>query len=303
MKREVKIGLFAICMIAFGWWGVKFLSGYDLFASNNTYYAAYDKSYGLKQAAPVMMYGVKVGSVTNIKISQQRGKVIATLKIDKGYRIPEDSRAKVFSPGIMSAQAIDIMEGNSMTTLANRDTIATVQDVGLVEMALSEVDFFKVQFSTIAEDLSRTLNNVNLLLESNSENINTTVDNLSVLSKQLSQLIESQESNIATTMDGVSAIAQSLGDNSGQIDSIVTNVNQFTAELTRLQLATTVAQLNEVLTALNSGGGTANLFMQDERLYESLVSSVGSLDSLLVDLNENPKRYVHFSLFGARNKE
>ncbi len=303
MKREVKIGLFAVVMIAAAWWGVKFLSGYDIFARNNTYYAVYDESYGLKQAASVMMYGVKVGSVTNIQIEQKLGKVMMTLKIDKGYKIPVDSKAKVFSPSLMSSEAIDIIGGSSSTMLSSRDTITTIQDVGLVDMAMGEVEFFKTQFAAIAEDLTATLKSVNSLLEQNGENINSTVANLSTLSAQITALLESQESNIATTMDGVSSLAQTLSDNSEQIDSIVNNMNRFSTDLAQAQIATTISELNKTLESLNSGGGTANLLLEDERLYESLVSSVGSLDSLLVDLNANPKRYVHFSLFGGRNKE
>ncbi len=303
MKREVKIGLFAVVMIAAAWWGVKFLSGYDIFARNNTYYAVYDESYGLKQAASVMMYGVKVGSVTNIQIDQKLGKVMMTLKIDKGYKIPVDSKAKVFSPSLMSSEAIDIIGGSSSMMLSSRDTITTIQDVGLVDMAMGEVEFFKTQFAAIAEDLTATLKSVNSLLEQNGENINSTVANLSTLSAQITALLESQESNIATTMDGVSSLAQTLSDNSEQIDSIVNNMNRFSTDLAQAQIATTISELNKTLESLNSGGGTANLLLEDERLYESLVSSVGSLDSLLVDLNANPKRYVHFSLFGGRNKE
>ncbi len=303
MKREVKIGIFAVAMIAFGWWGVKYLSGYDLFARNYTYYATYDKSYGLKQAAPVMMYGVKVGSVTSVQIDQEIGKVVAILKVDKRFKIPKDSHAKVFSPGIMSAEAVEITGGNSPILLSNRDTITSAQDPGLMDMAMSEVDYFKAQFTTIVEDLTTTLNNVNILLEGNTSNINSTIANLSDLSGQISKLIASQEANIATTLDGVASIAQSVGKNSDQIDSIINNVDSFTTELAQAQIATTIEELNATLAALNNGGGTANLLLQDERLYEGLVNSVGSLDSLLVDLNQNPKRYVHFSLFGSRNKE
>ena len=153
MKREVKIGIFAVAMIGVAWAGIRFLKGFDIFSRNVEYYAAYDQINGVQNASPIMMKGVKIGSVTRLSFDPARSdKVVLQFTIKRQYRIPSDSEAKIFSNGLMGAKAIEITYGTADTYLQKGDTLRSSRDRDLMDMAGSELDFFKQKVSQLTEE-------------------------------------------------------------------------------------------------------------------------------------------------------
>lgn len=142
MKREVKIGIFAVAMIVAAWAGIRFLKGFDIFGRNTVYYAAYDQIGGVQSASPVMMRGVKIGTVTGIAFDPQLSdKVVLQLTIKRQYRIPEDSEAKIVSSSLMGSKAIEITYGDSDVCLAKGDTLRSGRNRDLMDVAGSELEF------------------------------------------------------------------------------------------------------------------------------------------------------------------
>lgn len=303
MKREVKIGVFAVAMILAAWAGIRFLKGFDIFGRNTVYYAAYDQIAGVQAASPVQMQGVKIGTVTGITLDPRRSdKVILQLTIKRQYLIPEDSEAKIISSSLMGAKAIEIIYGASSAYLEAGDTLRSGRDRDLMDMAGSELDFFKQKFSRIADDLSRTLDNVNLLLEENAANISGTLGNLNSVSGDVAELLETEKEHLHSAVQNLSAFADMLGENAPRVDSIVGSLNEVTAQLAEAdfarRLSESVATLDNLLGRIESGDGSLGLLLNDRALYDSLTMASGNLASLLADLQEYPGRYVHFSLFG-----
>lgn len=303
MKREVKIGVFAVAMILAAWAGIRFLKGFDIFGRNTVYYAAYDQIAGVQAASPVQMQGVKIGTVTGITLDPRRSdKVILQLTIKRQYLIPEDSEAKIISSSLMGAKAIEIIYGASSAYLEAGDTLRSGRDRDLMDMAGSELDFFKQKFSRIADDLSRTLDNVNLLLEGNAANISGTLGNLNSVSGDVAELLETEKEHLHSAVQNLSAFADMLGENAPRVDSIVGSLNEVTAQLAEAdfarRLSESVATLDDLLGRIESGDGSLGLLLNDRALYDSLTMASGNLASLLADLQEYPGRYVHFSLFG-----
>lgn len=303
MKREVKIGVFAVAMILAAWAGIRFLKGFDIFGRNTVYYAAYDQIAGVQAASPVQMQGVKIGTVTGITLDPRRSdKVILQLTIKRQYLIPEDSEAKIISSSLMGAKAIEIIYGASSEYLEAGDTLRSGRDRDLMDMAGSELDFFKQKFSRIADDLLRTLDNVNLLLEENATNISGTLGNLNSVSGDVAELLETEKEHLHSAVQNLSAFADMLGENAPRVDSIVGSLNEVTAQLAEAdfarRLSESVATLDDLLGRIESGDGSLGLLLNDRALYDSLTMASGNLASLLADLQEYPGRYVHFSLFG-----
>lgn len=303
MKREVKIGVFAVAMILAAWAGIRFLKGFDIFGRNTVYYAAYDQIAGVQAASPVQMQGVKIGTVTGITLDPRRSdKVILQLTIKRQYLIPEDSEAKIISSSLMGAKAIEIIYGASSEYLEAGDTLRSGRDRDLMDMAGSELDFFKQKFSRIADDLSRTLDNVNLLLEENAANISGTLGNLNSVSGDVAELLETEKEHLHSAVQNLSAFADMLGENAPRVDSIVGSLNEVTAQLAEAdfarRLSESVATLDNLLGRIESGDGSLGLLLNDRALYDSLTMASGNLASLLADLQQYPGRYVHFSLFG-----
>ncbi len=289
MKREVKIGIFAVAMIVAAWAGIRFLKGFDIFGRNTVYYAAYDQIGGVQSASPVMMRGVKIGTVTGIAFDPQLSdKVVLQLTIKRQYRIPEDSEAKIVSSSLMGSKAIEITYGDSDVCLAKGDTLRSGRNRDLMDVAGSELEFFKQRVSRLTDDLSRTLDNVNRLLEANEENITGTLD--------------AEKGRLQSAVGSLAAFADMLGENAPRVDSIVGNLNDVTAQLSEAEfarkLSDAVERFDGLLAKIDDGEGTLGRLMNDPALYDSLTAAGGNLASLLADLQRYPGRYVHFSLFG-----
>lgn len=307
MRREAKIGLFAVVMIGAAWAGIRFLSGIDIFSRNVEYYAAYDQINGVQSASPIMMKGVKIGTVTGVSFDPMRSdKVVLRFTIKRQYRIPTDSEAKIFSNGLMGAKAIEITYGTADSYLLKGDTLRSSRDRDLMDVAGSELDFFKQKISQVTADLSRTLDNLNRLMEDNSRNITGTLGHLNHITGDLSGLLSSEKQNLKDAVENLVEFSDMLGRNSARMDSIVGGVNRMTAQLSdgefARKLTESVEELDRLLAGINAGEGTVGKLMHDPALYDSLTCASGRLSSLLADLKEYPGRYVHFSLFG-RNPE
>ena len=303
MKREVKIGIFAVLMIGCAWAGIRFLSGIDIFSSNRDYYAAYDQINGVQAASPVLMKGVKVGTVTKIGFDPRRSdKVVLQFSIKRQYRIPVDSEAKIVSNSIMGSKAIEIRLGSAAQYLEGGDTLRSGRDRDLMDVAGSELDFFKQKVSQLTADLSRTLGSINDLIEANAASLSGTMAHLNGITGSVDGLLAAERDNLRTAMQNLTRFTQTLDGNAERIDSIVGSVDAFAAQLADREftenLTGTVRRLNDILAKVDEGGGTVGCLFNDPALYRSLDEASGNLAQLLADLRANPKRYVHFSVFG-----
>lgn len=303
MKREVKIGIFAVAMIGAAWAGIRFLKGFDIFSRNSQYYAAYDQINGVQNASPIMMKGVKIGSVTGLEFDPARSdKVVLRFTIKRDYRIPSDSEAKIFSNGLMGAKAIEITYGNADTFLKAGDTLRSGRDRDLMDVAGSELDFFKQKFSQLTADLSRTLDNLNRLMETNESSITGTLGHLNSITGDMAAVLDAEKQNLRTAIGSLTEFSRMLGDNAGRVDSIFGNLDEVTSQLSDEQIARKIAEavgnLNGLLARIEHGDGTLGKLMSDPALYNSLDQAAGNLSALLADVKQYPGRYVHFSLFG-----
>ncbi len=135
MKREVKIGLFAVAMIGAAWAGIRFLKGFDIFSRNAEYYAVYDQVTGCRPRRPSLSK-VKIGTVSAITFDPARSdEVVLQFTIKRAYRIPTDSEAKIVSNSLMGSKAIEINFGTAATYFEQGDTIRSGRDRDLMDMA------------------------------------------------------------------------------------------------------------------------------------------------------------------------
>lgn len=296
MKKEVKIGIYALLIFLGAWAGIRFLSGADIFGRTNTYYVYYDNASGLQNAAAVAIRGVKVGQVSNIAIAEDEpSKVAVTLAVSKDYAIPADTKAKIYSAGLMGGQAIELILGTSTEVLEPESKITPLVEPGMVDMLTSEFGDIKEKLMGMVDNINVTLNSLNGLVDSNNANISAAIANLNGI------LADLEQSNIVSNIDSFTGTLKSNGE---KIDSIVENVGNLTASLDEQQIGTklsqSVEQLNSLLAKFNESDGTVGSLLNDKALYANLAEASNNLSLLLEDLKEHPKRYVHFSLFGGK---
>lgn len=296
-SRELRVGLLAVLAIFLLYFGFNFLKGINVFDSTRTYYVQYSDLGGLTEQSPVYICGFKVGQVDVIRydFSAEQAFTVA-FSIPKDIIVPHGSEVVLRADGLISGMALDVQISPADTELyAHGDTLPSSIEPSLMESLKEGL------LADVGELAQRMDSLVALLQDQLSEGkIKSTLANLEMLtadlqssSAQLKQLMNDKVpsiiDNVDTTMYDIRLFAHSIRDidlknTVTKADSVLDNVNS-------------IAQL------LRSEDGTVGMLLNNKDLYISLNNTVQSADSLLVDLKANPKRYVHFSVFGKKEKK
>ena len=298
MRKEVKIGIYAVVILLCAWAGIRFLSGVDVFGRTNTYTAHYENVSGLQDAAAVVISGVKVGQVTGVEVNKEKGGVDVTLSISSEFDIPVDSRAMMFSAGLMGGKAIEIKLGEATEHLSSGAQIATGTSLDMFEMLTNELGDIKERVVKVLDNVDKTISDVDSLVGNNAQSITSALANLNSVLKDFEQ------SNIINNIDGFCA---TLNQNGAKLDSIITDVGTVTHSFSEQNLAQklndAVSQVSTLLNQINNGKGSLGNLVADEKLYKELAQASQNLSVLLADLKENPKRYINVTIFGKKTYE
>ncbi|MDE6140730.1 MAG: MCE family protein [Alistipes sp.] len=296
LRKEVRIGFFAIIVIVVAWWGIKWLGGRNIFSSENTYYAYYDDVAGLQVSSRVFIRGVEVGNISDIDLSLDRVKVAINVKREFAGLIPENSVAVIASSGLMGGQQITIVQGDAGRVLADGGEIAAEVDAGLMGM-------LEQKAGALIDELEQTLSSLGGILGDNRQSIRDLLANLESATSTLDEMLRSQRSDIEGAIGDFKDFTGALAANTSRIDSMIGNLDDFTSELSQShvvgELQKTVESLNAVVAAVGNAEGSVGKLIYDGRLYDSLEEASANLSALLADLKEHPMRYVHFSMFGS----
>ena len=298
MRKEVKIGIYAVVILLCAWAGIRFLSGVDVFGRTRTYTANYTSVIGLQDAAQVVINGVKVGQVTGVEINKEKGGVDVTLSVSSDFEIPSDSKAVMFSAGLMGGKSIEIKIGSSTEHLENGSNIQTEVQLDMFDTLANELGEIKERVVTLLDNINQTVSGVDSLIDDNSKNITAAIANLNSVMSEL------KRSNIISNIDGFCA---TLNQNGAKLDNILDNVNAVTNSLSEQnlgeKLGKAIAEVDALLAKVNSGSGTIGNLVSNEKLYKELTQASENLSLLLADLKENPKRYVNVTIFGKKTYE
>ena len=295
--KEIQIGVVAIVGIVVLYLGLQFLKGLTMFSSDNKYYVRFDNISGLTASSPIYANGFKVGVVESIAYDyNSQNQIVAVVGLNKEMRLPKESRAEIVSDLLGNIKLELVLGPNPADLAAPGDTILGGVHVGVMNMASGVVP----QIQAMLPKLDSILTSVNMLLadpalKNSLHHIDDITGNLTKTTNELNMLTSSLNQQMPSMLKNA--------------DGMLANANEFTHHLTELDLATTMAKVNntlqnvEQMTAkLNSNEGTLGLLMRDPELYNNLNSTMMHADSLVIDLKQNPKRYVHFSVFGRKSK-
>ncbi len=290
IKKEVQIGVLALVAIALGYVGLNFLKGIEVFKKTKVYYAHFDDLSGITGAAPVESSGFKVGNVRSIAFDYTRGYgATVELALNSDMRIPEGSQLKIRTNPLGGAELMLFVNPQGKTYLSEGDTIAS-QGAGDGLLA-SVSDKILPSIAGMMPTIASTLERLNVLL--NDKSIDSALYGINASSQQLNGMmagLHQASRTLPPILNNVGVMSANLATFSGQLsamrlDSLVLNLQQ------------TTAQLQQVTQQLRAKDNTAGLLLNDPSLYHRLDSLVGTADRLMHDLQENPKRYVHFSIF------
>jgi phospholipid/cholesterol/gamma-HCH transport system substrate-binding protein len=312
IKNETKVGILAAFSIALLIIGYNFLKGNSIFTNNTTLYAKYDKVDGLTVSKPVLINGFQIGRVAKLEL-QPEGHILATLSINSKYEIPENSIAKLESTDLLGGKAIVMQLGDSKK-IAEDDFVLN----GNVEKGLMEqVQPIQKKAELIITRMDSILTSVNTILNPNLQknvdrsfnSIAETLGSLETTSKKVDAMVGSESKRISAIFANVEGITANLNNNSEKISGILKNINSVTDQFAAANFKQTIdnannaiADLQSVISNIKGGKGSLGLLLNDSKMYENLNNASKNLDNLMIDLKANPKRYVHFSVFGGGNK-
>lgn len=307
LSREVKTGIIAIVVFALAIWGFNFLKGKNIISPTDVFYVQYDQIEGLIESGAVFYRGYKVGSINKIHFDSKNPKhFIVKIVLEKDIKIPLKTRvmAKESNP-IAGAKDLQLMFYDTNAYHLPGDTLLPAYDKGLMGI----LEPLQNQFDETVTGINQTLLALNNILDEDSqENLQATIESLKEISNSLSLML-SPEGDLAQSLKNLESVTVTIESKKGEIGTTVDNMASISSSLDSANLGGTIRMLDStllatqsILTKINEGEGTAGLLVNDSSLYMNLAASTASLDSLLTDLKEHPKRYVHFSLFGKKDK-
>lgn len=295
--KEVKIALVVIAGLVILFFGMNYLKGLNLFSSSNKYFIVFKDISGLGSSNPIYADGYKVGVVKGITYNYNNaGNIKVEAEIDEQLRIPKGSSAEIESDMLGNVKVNLLLATNPRERVMPGETIQGDINSG----ALGQMKDMVPMIVGMMPKLDSIVTSLNLLLADPAivqslHNVQTITGDLTVTTRQLNSLL----AGLNRQVPGMVTRADSLLDNTNRL---VGKLNKVDVDGTMAKVDATLANVEEFTRQLNNGQGSLGLLMRDPALYNNLNSTMRSADSLLIDLKAHPKRYVHFSLFGRKDK-
>lgn len=301
LSKEFKVGLFAIIAGTIMYLGFNFLKGSDVFSNTNQYYAYYDDVNNLTVSNSVTLNGFAVGRVSDVKIIQGvKNRVLVEFDINGDIVIGKNTQAQL-AADLFGKVTIILKQGNINIPLHDGDTIRGSHQLGITETLKNTTDPLKV-----------TMLKVNNLLEGfdgTKEKLNDLLDELKVTTANANATVGENRMNLVRITKNISDLTLALKDEKKGLDPLLASANMIADSIKVLEFGKTLDNLNKTMASLtgtidkmNKGDGTLAKFLNDDSMYKNLNHTAESLDKLLIDFKEHPKRYVHFSLIGKKEK-
>lgn len=287
------------------YFGVRFLKGTEVFSSNNTFYVVYENVDGLTASNPVLINGLPVGYVDVIRLQQKKGnQILVVLKIEENIILGDSTSAILSTSDLLGSKAIVLDVKNINAPLEEGDTLIAAKDVGIAEL---------VQAKTlpIVDQLDTTITRINFLLAAfveDTSRVSNTLENVEQTTFQVESMVSENRRDLNTVISNFRKLSETLADSEQGIEPLMAKLNDVANKLNEIELQSTVmkidstmANLQTITQKIEQQEGTMGKLVNNDSLYVNLNQTVSDLDSLLVDLKANPKRYVRFSIFGGND--
>lgn len=309
IRNEVKVGILITAALAALLWGLNYLKGKDVFTSRNKYYAVYTSVDGLVASNPVLMNGYRIGIVNDISfMPDNSGRLLVSLLVEKDVFVSRNSIAKIYNSDLIGTKALRIDLGNATDRLEDGDTLMAELEQGLADKVGKELGPLREKTEALVVSIDSMVNMLKTVFDPNTRNnLQSGIGHMNNTLASFDEMMNSDKGKLKIMIDNLASITTNLKENNAQITNILNNLSQVSDTLAGEHFANTIRkaeevmeQTNQVMMKINSGEGSLGQLVNDKGLYNNLDSTATSLDALLKDMKDNPKRYVHFSVFGKK---
>lgn len=310
ISNEVKVGAVALVTIVVFIWLFNFLKGKDFFKNTANYYAVYDNVGGLAESSPVEINGYKVGVVQSIDfLDATSGRLLVVFSVSKDFKLPVNTVAEVLPVSLIAGMKAQFIYGNGPGFYSDGDTIPGLLSESLLSTLDDVIEPIKVKVMAMVTVLDSVINSINDVIDPEfKENLSGTMAHLNNTTGSLDRILGSKEEELKKTLDNITRFSDMLSSNTPKLNNTFSNLESITDTLAAADLYNSISNLkaslekaSTLIENLNDGKGSAGQILTNDSLYTNLNNSLGSLNLLLEDVKINPKRYVHFSLFGKKN--
>lgn len=321
ISKEFKIGVTVTAAIGLFIWGFNFLKGSNLFSQKYILYAVYPKIDGLIEANPILINGYKVGQINEISLTKLKNGeygVLVKFLLTEDVNIPKKSIARAVSADLLGSKAVEIVYSDNTEFVSSGDTLLSESEEGLKSAVSKQLAPLQLKAEGLISSIDSVMTVVTTVLnvrtrenlDKSFESIKKAIESLEHTAYKLDDLVATEKAKISSIMTKLNSLATTLDNDKAKIDNIITNFSTLSDSLSKSQLKSainnadkTLKELNQTMAQINSGKGTMGKLLKNDSLYNNLNNASADLDKLLIDLKENPGRYVHISVFGKKDKK
>lgn len=304
ISKEVRTGILAIVALVIVIVGYNYLKGQNLLDKNRNFYALYDNVEGLTPGASVTINGLTVGKVISIKFADKKGTLKVHFSVVSDFEFSNKSVAKVYGIGFISGKSLAIVPDYEGEPAKDGDILPSEIENGIMELVTERIEPLQAVIESAINDTDSLVKSVNNVLDKDTRsNLKTAIANFTVVSSELKATSRSMNGLLAENKDKLSGTITNF-------EEISSNFAKISDTLSRVEVGALISNFENlakdfegIANNLKSGKGTAGKLLQDDQVYVNLERTTKQMELLLEDMRLNPKRYVHFSLFGKKAKE
>ena len=305
MSKELKTGIIAVIIIGISIWGFNFLKGQNLLDSGSrTFKVEYAKIGGLSKSSSVTINGLKVGKVDNIEFDtslEKRGHLLVTFIIDNDFEFSKRSIVKIYSPNPLSGSNLAIIPNYDGDMAMSGDLLQGEMEESLFTSIGERLNPLQQKIESVIVRTDSLFGGLNKVLNDNTINgVNTSIANLSATIIDIRKTIEAVNSMVAENQENLKITIENTRNITANFSKVSENINAVDFKEIIDKADEAVGNFNEMSKKINAGEGTLGQLLNDKRMYDNLEAATGELEQLLRDIKLNPKRYIHFSVFGKR---
>lgn len=298
-KNEIKTGILVVIGIGLFIFGFSYLKSNDIFVGDRTFYAVYDDVEGVVNGTPVTVNGFPVGSIQDISFLKNNN-LLVKFRVENDLTFSINSIAQIYETGLIGGKALSIIPANDNSRIAvSKDTLKSSVAPGLTELVNEKLTPLQENIESMILSANEVLSKVSLIFDDSTRtNLKTIVSDFTETIRDLketSAVLKSNKLNIDKIIDNALDISTDLSEisktiNQSELDLIISNFKIFSNDLAL------------ILEKINDSNGTISKLIENDTLFQNLNNASKSIDLLLEDIRLNPKRYIHFSIFGKKDK-
>lgn len=301
MKKEFKLGLFAVIIMVASFFLINYLRGEDIFNREIELVSRYENVEGLVAYAPVFIKGYKAGKVTEVVYDSEKEDFKVVCSVSKDFRIPSDSRMTIYSVDIMGGKGVRIDLGQSEAAAQDGDDLTPAFEAGLMDGLAGSVGPLLEKVSNTLDSLSVTVSGVNRMLADENQtafrhtlaHLEKTMSNISSISAS----VEGKSDELEAFIDDLSVLSSKFGGIADKLDTTMGDVSSIVSSLDENNIKEIVSSFKSLLENINDPDGTIGKLLVDNSVYDSVDALLSDVDTLVRKIQENPKKYIKISVF------